>query len=312
MSARQKFMFDNDFSLVAVKPVKNVEPDSNPAPAPMEEEEEEIPPPPTFSEEDIANAREEGYVEGRNAALEDAQSALQNRLSAALEAVAAKFDSVFEIQKRANEETLGDAVAVACVLVRKLFPAYIKAHGLTEIEALAHETVMHVFEEPRIVLHVHEDVKSELENHLVKFAAEKGFEGRIIVAGAPAMAYGDCRIEWEHGGLSRDLSLLWKEIETIVERNMNHPLPVFDDVTNTAKASEDEDQGESEGENRIGGNASAPPNDGTFEPTKEADDDERNETNAHGGAHGDAMAGDATAPLTPPDSAPAQGEDNGR
>lgn len=301
MSARQKFMFDNDFSLAAIKPVKKTDPD--PAPPPVEEEEEEIPPPPTFSEEDIADARKEGYIEGRNAALEDAQSALENRLSAALEAVAAKFDAVFETQRHANEETLGDAIAVACVLVRKLFPTYIKAHGLAEIEALANETVMHVFEEPRIVLHVHEDIKPALENHLIKFAAEKGFEGRIIVVGDPAMAYGDCRIEWEHGGLSRDLSALWGEIEAIVERNMNTPLPIFDDSAPAAQPPEAEDMGKGGRENRASDDTVASSNGGAFQTTEEAADGERRDT---------VSDNEEKAPRTTPDSAPARGEDNGR
>jgi hypothetical protein len=43
--------------------------------------------------------------------------------------------------------------------------------------------------------------------------------------GDPAVAEGDCRIEWSGGGIIRDQTALWREIDTLMAESVGSVAP---------------------------------------------------------------------------------------
>ena len=58
------------------------------------------------------------------------------------------------------------------------------------------------------------------EAKVVEMAALRGREGRITVTADEDMPFGDLQVKWDGGGILRDTTLLWSQIDEIIERNL--------------------------------------------------------------------------------------------
>ena len=69
-----------------------------------------------------------------------------------------------------------------------------------------------------MVVHIGADIYEAAKAKLDEIAQARGFEGRLVVLSDPAMAPGDCRIEWADGGVSRDRAATLATIDDVVAR----------------------------------------------------------------------------------------------
>ena len=53
-----------------------------------------------------------------------------------------------------------------------------------------------------------------------RLAKQSGFEGRLVILAEPAIATGDCRIEWADGGVVLDRATIEAKISELVGRYM--------------------------------------------------------------------------------------------
>ena len=145
MTAEKKiFMFDQDFDDVALlneiarnevqSRAAKSEDDENDLSLDAPIEEEEVVP--TFSEEDIAAARQQGFNDGKIEGSQEAQESIENEISQALETIGQKLTEIFKIQDLVNEALSKDAVALSLAVGRKLFPKLNEEHGLGEITSM--------------------------------------------------------------------------------------------------------------------------------------------------------------------------------
>ncbi|MBL4615771.1 MAG: hypothetical protein JKY27_12980 [Magnetovibrio sp.] len=221
----KKFLFDTDFS-----------PNTNPkaqleqalqseleaelaqtAQKDAEEPEEIIP---TFSEEDLQRARDEGYQTGHATATNDLSTAIEQRLASTLDQLNAQVTSLFDTYTADKEEHSRDAVAVATVIVRKLFPALNMDAALREIKHMITEAMQRTSSVPSLMVRVPPDIRDEIERKASELAALRGRKGTITVIADETLAPGDAAIEWDGGGMTRDSKQMWQEIDGIIERNL--------------------------------------------------------------------------------------------
>ncbi len=219
----RKFMFDNDFDERSRtrKAIKKAAEAAAPPP----------PPPPTFSEADLAQAREEAHAAGRLAGLEESGAGVEAHATKALERIADDLAKLFERQRAAADDSRRGAVAVAATIAAKMFPALNRRGGLDEIADLVADTLDRLRDEPRVVVRVAPEQRAPLEARIAEMARNAGFEGKVTLLDAPDVPAGDCRLEWTDGGAERDSDTLWSDIDAIVERHLaeggtrDDPLP---------------------------------------------------------------------------------------
>jgi flagellar assembly protein FliH len=68
------------------------------------------------------------------------------------------------------------------------------------------------------VIHIGAEIYEAAKAKLDEIANARGFEGRLVVMADPAMAAGDCRIEWSDGGVIRDRAATLATIDDLVDR----------------------------------------------------------------------------------------------
>jgi len=218
----KKFLFDTDFSPEAnlkVQPAAQATAEPEVEPAEIEEEPVAYVPP-TFTEEDMARTRDEGYQAGHTEATRDLTSALEQRLANTMDAISTQVANLFDAFARDKEEHSRDAVAVATVIVRKLFPALNMDKAMDEIDHMIVEAMQRTSGSPTLIIRVAPDMKDAVEAKVAELAALRGREGTVSVMADDKMVEGDAAIEWDGGGMVRDSALMWQEIDEIIERNL--------------------------------------------------------------------------------------------
>jgi flagellar assembly protein FliH len=197
MSAPAKFLFDVDFSA----------PDKKEKPAT-----------PAEIAAKIAESEARAYRAGYDAAQREAKVESDRRAALALEEIAIAIKGIAAringIENRMETEAVDVAVAVA----RKLCAELIAREPLGEITALVSDCFSHLVSTPHLVVRINDSLYEGARTRIELLAAQAGFEGRLVILAEPAIATGDCRIEWADGGVVLDSAAIEAKISELVGR----------------------------------------------------------------------------------------------
>ena len=201
----QRFMFNTSFDPEAMKA----------------EAQKKIPP--TFTEEQVAVAKEQsydqGFVAGKEAALRDIQSQ-QNEILSHIQIIFERMaDEVWKMAAQKKQAASDIALAIA----RKIVPDFVRKNGLQEMLAAIEGTVTEMINEPRMVLRLSETQFDDISREMNALTARVGYGGKMIILADNTLAANDCRLEWADGGMERSINLIWSEIEKQMHRHqMGH------------------------------------------------------------------------------------------
>jgi flagellar assembly protein FliH len=187
------------------------------------------PPPPTFSEAELASARQAGFLEGRNAGISEAQASLERRGADALDQVSRALAQLDRAQREGVVELMRGALEVTHTIVRKVLPDFVRRHGSDEIQALVRQVLETLVEEPRVVIRVPQDLVEMLKPRIAQAGKATSFEGQLVVFGEPTLGDSDCRVEWSSGGAERLVQQSLDQIAAVVGRAQVPPDAAPDD-----------------------------------------------------------------------------------
>ena len=135
MASVTKFTFDLDFD--QPEETANAEPDV------VEEEEEPEEEIPTFSEEELEQARADGFAKGKEQGRKEAAEATEQRLLEAIEKTCGDLASIYNAQAEANREIARETIAIATGIAKKMFPDLNARNALGEVERVVLEDCGH-------------------------------------------------------------------------------------------------------------------------------------------------------------------------
>jgi flagellar assembly protein FliH len=205
----EKFLFDTSFDAERTAKAK--------AAAAAQAVAEE-PPVPTFSEAELAAARQAAFADGKAAGTAEAEGCHAARLAAALEALPPQLAQIAEDVATAAAERQRDSLEAALVVVRKLFPQLAREHGLEEAHAVIQQCLERLRDEPRVVIRCADADLDALRARAENGAARGGFEGKLVFLADERLVSGDLRVEWADGGAERQQAALWQEIDAVIAR----------------------------------------------------------------------------------------------
>lgn len=212
MNPNDKFLFETSFDPDALSNATKIRA--------AEEAAAEEPPAPTFSEEELAAAKQAAFTEGSATGRAEAEKGIARDTAEQLATLAAQLDSLSmtldERMSRSHQET----VLAAMTVVRKLFPQISSENGLTEITAIVEQCVERLRDEPRMVIRASNDQLDTLKAQLEACIKRSGFNGKLVFLADDRLNPGDVRVEWADGGAERDQKALWQEIDNIIEQTL--------------------------------------------------------------------------------------------
>ncbi len=188
----------------------------------------------TFTEDDLARAHAEGFAEGREKAGAEAAVTVERRVADAFDSLGDRFSELFAHRQDAAARAGADATMVAAAIARKMVPEFYRRNAAGEIEHAVATILGQMLEKPKLTVWVSERLHDDLAERIVALTEQRGFAGRVTVTADPRMPEGDCRVEWAGGGGELNSAARWREIDAIIERNLDGvPTAVADDSDHT-------------------------------------------------------------------------------
>ena len=178
----------------------------------------EEPPAPTFSESDVAAARQTAFAEGKAAGIAEAENCHAARLAGAVDALLPQLAQLAGEIAEESEARRRDSLEAALTVVRKLFPQLARGHGVEEAHAVIAQCLERVRYEPRVVIRCADADLDALRERTERGAAHSAFEGKLVFLADECLESGDLRVEWADGGAERDQKALWQEIDAVIAR----------------------------------------------------------------------------------------------
>jgi len=193
---------------------------AQPAAAPAQDE---TPPEPEvkieFTQAQLDAAREEGYIAGHGAALEEAGTAREHYVADAINLIAQGLDKLEGQQRATNTELADLAMRMVYGITQKLLPPFAHAHAVDSIEHFVREALPIAVGEPKILVRAHPMITEELGARLKDVFIRASFQGSYAVVNDYELQPGDCRLEWDGGGADRSEARIWSDIREIVAGN---------------------------------------------------------------------------------------------
>ena len=170
----------------------------------------------SYTPEEVEAIKQEAYAEGLSGL--EAQMAQQNA-----QVLGQMSESMLQVITQLGGETTRlreQAVDLAMVVANRLCGTLLEKEPEAEIIALISRCLEALPSEPHIVVRVGEAVSEPVKTAVSTLAAEKGFNGKVLVVAEPSIQSADCRVEWADGGIERDMAALSSQIDDIVRRHL--------------------------------------------------------------------------------------------
>ncbi|HXL70995.1 MAG TPA: FliH/SctL family protein [Rhizomicrobium sp.] len=168
----------------------------------------------TLTTQELETMCAKAEASGTQVASVRASQDIERTISAMVIALRAVLD-----QSRAEVENLrAEAALIALAAAKKIAAAALEAAPAGEVENALRQAMHQAVGEPRIILRAAPDVVAALEGRVADIAHEEGYEGRVTLAVDPAIAGGDCRIEWRGGGSERSEAAIESAIGALIAR----------------------------------------------------------------------------------------------
>lgn len=196
----RKFMFDNTFD--------------------MDEDIDGPRKPPTFSEADVAAAREEAFAEGQQAGRAEVIRGLEQACELSFKTIAGNLEKLLSQHTAYIEEVTRKALTATAAVCRKILPIMSQRHALQEIEGFIVECLGIVIEEPRVVVRVPDKIVEKMRERIDALASGHGFAGKVVLLGDDAMGPEDCTVLWADGGAEKNGARLWDEVNEAIDRRL--------------------------------------------------------------------------------------------
>ncbi|MBX9840331.1 MAG: flagellar assembly protein FliH [Xanthobacteraceae bacterium] len=166
----------------------------------------------------LADAEQQGFRNGFEAAEHEGHSVAARRTAAAFEQMAASVERFSRTIVAAEQRIEAEAIELAVAIARKLVPELLQREPFGEIAALATECFRQLSTAPHVVVRVNDALHETAQKQLEEIARTRGFDGRLVVVAEPEIAVGDCKIEWADGGIIRDMAQMEETIGTTIAR----------------------------------------------------------------------------------------------
>lgn len=160
---------------------------------------------------------EEGEAAGKAEALQQLEAETLQQVNAVLDASQKILGAVERECDQVRRNAIGIAQAVAELLAGEL----ISRHPELNTEALFSDALEYAGDAPHIAVTVNDAHAERVQTIVTKLAAERGFDGKIVVLGDPETAVGDCSLQWADGGVALETDKLRAAIAGLVRSHLD-------------------------------------------------------------------------------------------
>jgi flagellar assembly protein FliH len=165
----------------------------------------------------LEQARQEAFAEGVAAGRQQQADFEAQQLASALADIARHLSQAGQQLKASEQESRKEALTFALVFARKLAGRLVEQAPIAPIEATARAILNDLRGAPHVAVRCEPTLVDAVKSRLTLLLRENGIDLKLFVFPDPAIARGDCRIEWAEGGIVRERDKLEYLIEQSLE-----------------------------------------------------------------------------------------------
>lgn len=165
-------------------------------------------------EDGLRQGREDGRVEGAQAALTEAET----RTNAAFAALAEQLTDLAGRHEEMFNALAQDCERLVHVILDRLLPELVRRGGGEEILGVVRTALSIACNDPVVEVRVPHDVVEGIRPRIARLTRDLAFRGRVDLHGDSYLTDGMVRVRWLHGGAQRDPDQMLTEVTTIVAR----------------------------------------------------------------------------------------------
>ena len=177
------------------------------------------PPPPTFSEAELAHAREQGrmdgHAQGLQEGMEKARSADAERdtvLSSQLRNISVQLETLREEHRSLLEARRAEAVRLGMTIAGMVATRALQQYPTSIAEDLVNTCLPLLIDEPKLTLTTHPAITEAMRQKTTALAHECQFEGTLVIEPSASLSLTECRLSWAQGEATRSQEDVWQEI----------------------------------------------------------------------------------------------------
>lgn len=183
----------------------------------VEEPEIVIPPPPTFSEQELENARQAAFAEGKKLGIKETHDSIEKHTTQVLDKILHEFTAfrTAEIQREKTYER--ESLELTLTVFKKLFPLYHKTASFDELLKIISDIFKKQEGHSHILVTVQPNLAESVEKHLNALKAA-GHDLKFSVKSDDSLPFASCRLAWSDGGAIRNPEAMAEEIRIHLEQ----------------------------------------------------------------------------------------------
>ena len=162
------------------------------------------PPPPTFSEDELAAAKDIAFEQGRQQGQKEQIESREQHIAQTLSRIADHFSHLFAAETLRENVFEKEALKLSIAALDVLFPLLNERLGRNEVLRVVEKTLRDHRKTKEILIHVPAGTTREVESLIDRIRANETEEALWRVLEDPLLSPGDCRLEWADGGAVRD------------------------------------------------------------------------------------------------------------
>ncbi len=199
---------------------------------PKEESIEDLPPPPpTFSEDELAAAKDMAFEQGRQQGQKEQVESREQYVATSLEQIARNFSQLFAAETMREIVFEKEALRLTTAALDLLFPILNEKLGREEVHKIIEKVLTSHRKTKEIVVQVPSGMKGEIETLIRRLHDEDQESVAWRVTENPDMAAGNCILEWSDGGAVRDSVRAAADIRRHIVDLFGAPLAVLSEGT---------------------------------------------------------------------------------
>ncbi len=193
----------------------------------LEVEEEEVFVAPTYSQEELNQAKDEAYKQGKAEGFRESEEGYTGQIQNLTKTLNHNLANLLQAEELRKEQFKSETLKSVVALFENAFPMLKEKHGLGEIEGIIEDVLAEHLGESKITIHVAPEYSESIDTFIKsKFQAD---ENTLEVIADKEIAKDDARITWENGGAIRDTKVFEDKIKRFLQ----------DDLAQKVKKSQD-------------------------------------------------------------------------
>ncbi|MDA0781018.1 MAG: FliH/SctL family protein [Rickettsiales bacterium] len=175
---------------------------------------------PKITEAEVTASHKKGYEEGYSKGYKDAKTAaddINNQINETVKNIDLKLKDILEVRKFEDLKKSEDVIDLALKVARKVSDNSISDNACRLVENVIVKSFEILFDEPRLLICVNSKILADMKKKIDNLVKSEGFSANVEVVASDNIGVGDCKIQWQGGGLITDREAVWKDIEAMLQ-----------------------------------------------------------------------------------------------